>query len=163
MSKRLRTLGVVLIILFIISDILLIVFSEIPVWLFAIMFSFYGICICVLLFTVANNIDETGSRLKSVNSEIKNMMGGNRIEIITEEDIKLIENNYGSLSNLTVKKGVLYFGQYMTLIQNVTNVEMDDNYLKISVFEKILYFSINGGTKKEAQNLYELLNKLIKK
>ena len=116
-----------------------------------------------MLFTVANNIDETGSRLKSVNSEIKNMMGGNRIEIITEEDIKLIENNYGSLSNLTVKKGVLYFGQYMTLIQNVTNVEMDDNYLKISVFEKILYFSINGGTKKEAQNLYELLNKLIKK
>ena len=163
MSKRLRTLGVVLIILFIISDILVIVFSEILVWLFAIMFSFYGICICVLLFTVANNIDKTGSQFRSINSEIKNMMGGNRIEIITEEDIKLIENNYGSLSNLTVKKGVLYFGQYMTLIQNVTNVEIDDNYLKISVFEKILYFSINGGTKKEAQNLYELLNKLIKK
>ena len=161
MGKKFRTSGALLILLIIFIIIFEIIYYEVSAWLFTTSITILLISVCVLLFAFGNYADENERRFKLLDQRIKQLEGEERIEISTPDDAMRASVHNKSIDVLEIRKGILYFGEYMTLLSNITETHLEKDYLVITIFKCSFYFSFIESNKNDAIKIRDSINKSI--
>ena len=163
MGKPFKSAGAFIIVLMLVATVLVFVFDYIPVWLFAVLFDVICIFVVSLLFSYADHIESNDRQFRTLKLDVEKVQDEDRTEIISKDDLKHVSINGQSMAALSIKRGMLNFGEYTTSLVNINRAELNQGYLEITVFDRTFYFSFNEKTQKEAENICELLNSIINK